>query len=106
MGKPIDGEAVDSEVVVTVAGVLEAEDMVEDIVARDLPLLKPMPGMDMEDMVDTDTVESTIMERDQLMPIVVDSVEDMVVDVDMEEEEDMGDVVDIMARELLILMPG
>ena len=96
----------DTEVAATVAGVLGAEDMVEDIVARDLPMLKPMPTMDMEDMVDMDTVESTIMERDQLMPIVVDSVEDMVVDVDMEEEEDMGDVVDIMARDLLILMPG
>merc|ERR1712060_751842 len=106
MGKPIDGEAVDLEVVVTVAGVLEAEDMVEDIVARDLPMLKPMLGMDMEDMEDMDTVESTIMERDQLMPTVVDSVEDMVVAVDMEEEEGMGDVVDIMARDLLILMPG
>merc|ERR1719385_589260 len=68
-----------------VAGVLEAEDMVEDIVARDLPMLMPMLGMDTEDMVDMDMVEFTIMERDQLMPTVVDSVEDLV-DVDLEEE--------------------
>merc|ERR1712198_381404 len=102
--KPIEGEVVDSEVEVTVAGVLGGEDMVEDIVARDLPMLKPMPTMDMGDMVDTDTVESTITERDQLMPTVVDTVEDLV-DVDLE-EEDMVDVVDIMARDLLILMPG
>merc|ERR1712198_43355 len=98
--KPIEGEVVDTEVAATVAGVLGAEDMVEDIVARDLPMLKPMPTMDMEDMVDMDTVESTIMERDQLMPTVED-----LVDVDLE-EEDMGGVVDIMARDLLILMPG
>merc|ERR1712126_5893 len=100
----IEGEVVDTEVAATVAGVLGAEDMVEDIVARDLPMLKPMPTMDMEDMVDMDTVESTIMERDQLMHTVVDTVEDLV-DVDLE-EEDMGDAVDIMARDLLILMPG
>merc|ERR1712126_74163 len=100
----IEGEVVDTEVAATVAEVLGAEDMVEDIVARDPPMLKPMPTMDMEVMVDTDTVESIIMERDQLMPTVVDTVEDLV-DVDSE-EEDMGDVVGIMARDLLILMPG
>ena len=92
----------DSEVVATVAEVLEAEDMAEDIVARDLPMLKQMLGMDMEDMVDTDTVFT--VERDQLMLTVVDSAEDLL-DVDLE-EEDMVDVVDIMARDLLILMPG
>merc|ERR1712136_354111 len=90
------------EVVATVAEVLEAEDMGEDIVVRDLPMLKQMPGMDMEDMVDTDTVFT--VERDQLMLTVVDSVEDLL-DVDLE-EEGMVDVVDIMARDLLILMPG
>ena len=90
-------------VVATVAEVLEAEDSVT--VVSDQLMLKPMHGMDMvvmEDMGDTDTLDT--LERDQLMPTVVDTVEDLV-DVDLE-EEDMGDVVDIMARDLLILMPG
>merc|ERR1712135_14831 len=91
------GEAVDSVVMGTVAEVLEAEDSVT--VVSDQLMLKPMHGMDMvvtEDMGDTDTLDT--LERDQLMPTVVDSV-----DVVTEDEEDMEEE-DIVARDLLMLV--
>ena len=90
-------------VVATVAEVLEAEDSVT--VVSDQLMLKPMHIMAMvvmEDMVDTDTVV-TSLERDQQMPTVVDSVDVVLEDVVMEDEEDMEDE-DIVARDLLTLV--
>ena len=95
-------EAVDTAVVATVAEVLEAEDSVT--VVSDQLMLKPMHGMDMvvmEDMGDTDTLDT--LERDQLMPTVVDSVDVVLEDVVTEDEEDMEEE-DIVARDLLMLV--
>ena len=86
-------------VVATVAEVLEAEDSVT--VVSDQLMLKPMHGMDMVVMEDTDTVVT--LERDQLMPTVVDSVDVVLEDVVTEDEEDMEEE-DIVARDLLMLV--
>merc|ERR1712136_542818 len=90
--KPIDLGAVDSEVVATEEEVLEAEDSVT--VVSDQLMLKPMHGTAMV---------VTSLERDQLMPTVVDSVDVVLEDVVMEDEEDMADE-DTVARDLLTLV--